>query len=369
MRHFLAAPAGSVVDVARGLTALHSTDPTTLFLSIFVRMSSVKPEDIERELYEARSLVRLLAMRRTTFVVPRELAGVVHEACAVPVGEKARRTYLKLLDVESEWLQRVERDTEAALSELGEATGAQLSAVVPQLRTRVHLAEGKKYESRQNITPWVMILLATRGRALRGRPVGTWSSTQWRWSAAPDGLLEGFSAEAARVELARVWLRSFGPATVADLKWWTGWTAAHVKQALTGVGPVEVDMDGVAGVMLADDEPAPVPSPEPWVALLPPLDPTPMGWQQREWYLGDHAKLMFDGTGNIGPTVWCDGRVVGGWAQRPSGEIVVRLLEDIGGHQRSEVERLAARVGEWLGDVRVSPRGRTRSVLERELMA
>jgi len=30
-------------------------------------------------------------------------------------------------------------------------------------------------------------------------------------------------------ELLRRWLRSFGPGTFADIKWWTGWTAADVK--------------------------------------------------------------------------------------------------------------------------------------------
>jgi hypothetical protein len=85
----------------------------------------------------------------------------------------------------------------------------------------------------------------------------------------------------------------------------------------------------VAGIVLADDL-ATSPTPEPWVALLPSLDPTTMGWQQRTWYLGDHAPAVFDRNGNAGPTVWADGRIVGGWAQRRSGEVVFRLLEGRG---------------------------------------
>ncbi len=375
LRHWLAAPAGSPVEVTRGLTGLHGTDPTSTFLAVLARQPSATVAQIERELYERRSLVRLLAMRRTVFVVPRELAGVVHAACSAAVGERSRRTYLKLLEDsgvgDAKWLEKVERAAEEALVSLGEATGAQISAAVPEMRTRVLLAEGKRYETKQSIAPWVMILLASRGRALRARPVGTWASTQWRWTPVPDEMFGDLSVEVARAELARAWLRSFGPATVADLRWWTGWTAAHVKQALAAIDPIEVDMDGVAGVMLDDDDDGyrPVASPEPWVALLPALDPTPMGWQQRDWFLGKHAKPMFDGTGNIGPTVWCDGRVVGGWAQRADGEVVYRLLEDVGSEQRSEVDRLAARLPGWLGDVRVSPRGRRRSELELELLA
>ena len=106
--------------------------------------------------------------------------------------------------------------------------------------------------------------------------------------------------------------------------------------------------------MLADDV-APTPSPEPWVALLPTLDPTTMGWKRRDWYLGPHERVLFDRNGNAGPTVWCDGRVVGGWSQRRDGEIVFELLEDVGAEPVRAVEAEAARLRDWLGDVRFAP--------------
>jgi hypothetical protein len=90
-----------------------------------------------------------------------------------------------------------------------------------------------------------------------------------------------------------------------------------------------------------------------------------MGWKEREWYLGPHAGLLFDRSGNAGPTVWRDGRVVGGWAQRRDGEVAVRLLEDVGADARAAVEAEAERLAAWLGDARVTPRFRT--PLEREL--
>jgi hypothetical protein len=101
------------------------------------------------------------------------------------------------------------------------------------------------------------------------------------------------------------------------------------------------------------------------VALLPALDPTPMGWAGREWYLGEHAKALFDRSGNVGPTVWCDGRIVGGWAQRADGEIAYRLLEDVGAEAAASVAIEAGRLAEWVGDIQVTPRFRT--PLEKEL--
>ena len=173
-------------------------------------------------------------------------------------------------------------------------------------------------------------------------------------------------ADEARVELARRWLRAFGPATVADLKWWTGLTLGQVRKALGALDVSEVDMDGLPGVVLTDDV-APEPAAEPWVALLPSLDPTTMGWKERDWYLGGHRGALFDTNGNAGPTVWCDGRIVGGWAQRASGEVAFELLEEVGGDAGDAIAAEAARLEMWLGDVRVTPRFPT--PLQRRLVA
>jgi len=132
------------------------------------------------------------------------------------------------------------------------------------------------------------------------------------------------------------------------------------------VSAVEVDLGGVTGYVLPGDE-DPVEPAEPWVALLPGLDPTPMGWKERDWYLGDHKPLLFDSTGNVGSTVWCDGRIVGGWGQPASGEVRFRLLEDIGAEATAAVDAEAARWTAWLEGTRVTPR--FRCPLERELSA
>jgi hypothetical protein len=162
-------------------------------------------------------------------------------------------------------------------------------------------------------------------------------------------------AETARTELARRWLAAFGPATTNDLKWWAGWTVAHTKAALAATGAVEVELEGGTGWVLPDDTGS-TRRRKPWVALLPALDPTTMGWQQRSWYLADHGPMVFDRNGNAGPTVWVDGRVVGGWAQRRSGEVVHHLLADVGREATDAVERAAADLEAWLGDVRITPR-------------
>ncbi|MEV7553363.1 winged helix DNA-binding domain-containing protein [Amycolatopsis sp. NPDC089917] len=375
-RHHLAVPASSVHAVADAVVALHATDPATVHLSAWARFKRDGVEDVEHALYDERALVRMLGMRRTVFVVGQENAALIQAACSADIAKKQRRLLEQHLGTQGHpenvpeperWLAEVEDATEQALKARGSATAQQLSQDEPRLRQQLVMSKGKPYEAIANVTSRVLFQLAVDGRIVRGRPRGSWISSQHYWSTMADWLpqgLAGWDADEARAELARRWLFAYGPAPIADLRWWAGWTVGQTKKALAAVQPIEVDLDGVPGVVLADDL-EPVAEPEPWVALLPSLDPAAMGWIERDWYLGPHRAPLFDGTGNIGPTVWADGRIVGGWAQRPGGEVVHHLLEDVGAEAERAVEAEANHLAEWFGEVRVTPRMRT--PLERRL--
>ncbi|ASR36865.1 hypothetical protein BAY61_19800 [Prauserella marina] len=378
-RHRLApdAKASTPEEVADSMVALHATDPATVYLAVAARAPGVTVADVERALYDDRTLLRMLGMRRTMFVVPVPVAPLVQAGCAEDIERKQRALLLRHLEQTGipdlgRWLRDVEDATVAALAARGSASAQELSADEPRLRTEITMAEGKPYEARGYITNRVLFLLAVSGRIVRGRPKGTWLSTQYAWSPTGEWLpagLEPLDPGAARVALARRWLRAYGPGQVTDLRWWTGWTAAQTTKALAEIGPAEVDMDGIPGILLPDDLPGVSGESEgeraPWAALLPALDPSAMGWAERTWLVGAHRAALFDKTGNIGPTVWSEGRIVGGWAQRPGGEVVYRLLEDIGAEATSAVEAEVARMNAWLGQVGVVPRFRT--PLEREL--
>ena len=369
-RHLLASSAKDPVAVARGLVAVHSTDPASVFMSVAARSGWSPPDPLEHALYQDRSLVRILGMRRTLFVVPADVVPIIHAACTRAIAARERRRLVKMVEDAgivtegSRWVRRVERATLDALFDRGEAATAELSKDVPELRAQILYGAGKKWEGTFSMGTRIAWLLAMDARIVRSRPRGTWLSSQYRWR--PMEPFEESSADEARATLVRLWLRAFGPGTVQDVKWWTGWSLGEARKAVAAAGAVEVDLDGRPGVALGEDLRA-VPAPKPWAALLPSLDATVMGWSERDWYLGPHRSALFDRAGNAGPTVWWNGRVVGGWGQRPDGEIAFQLLEEVGKDAGAAIEKQAARLGAWLGDVRISPRFAT--PLQRDLSA
>ena len=205
---------------------------------------------------------------------------------------------------------------------MGEATSTELrSEVGPLLEATMVYAPDKSYGGNISVGPRVLTCLSAAGMVLRAGNRGAWSSSRPTWATTRSWLGEQPAVppeREARAELVRRWLHAFGPATAVDLKWWLGSTVAAVRAALDDVGAVEVDLDGRPGVALPDDL-EPVGPVEPYAVLLPGLDPTTMGWFEREWYLGPHKAAIFDSNGNGGLTAWWDGRIVGGWNQSADG--------------------------------------------------
>ncbi len=358
-RHFLSEPAGGIEEVAGDLVGLHSSDPVTVYLSARARVAGLSTSDVGKALYEDRSLVRILGMRRTLFVVPAHLAPELKAACSDGYVAPERRRLVGYLEDQlvdgdgSAWLDMVIGKTLMALRRRGEATARELVADVPELGSKLVFGRGTF-----GLSTRVLFFLATDLRIVRTRPVGTWKSSQYRWTPTErwvPGAMADIQPGEARERLARRWLRAFGPGTFTDIKWWTGWTVANTRTALEAIGAVEVQLEESVGYVLPDDV-ADTEEVAEWVGFLPGLDPTVMGWKDRTWYLGDYQEQLFDTNGNAGPTVWWNGRVVGGWGQNPEGRVVFELLDEAPPDVGERVQAGADGLTSWLDGVVVKPR-------------
>lgn len=352
--------------IAESLVGLHSSDPVSVYLSVAARMARPSLRAVDRALYEDCRLIRHHAMRRTIWVFTPHTARLAHAAATADILGKERTRMVKLLEEQGgmedgrAWMEAAGRRVMEILRRRGEADTRTLGQEAPDLRVMLDLAPGKPYNAAQSALARLLFLLGMEGRIVRGRPGGgSWTSSQYRWAPMTDRFPEGVAGadpERAAAEITGRWLDRFGPAPETDLRWWTGWTAAKTRRALRRAEAREVRLnEGPAWVNEGDDQPSGEIAP--WTALLPGLDPTVMGWKGKDWYLNpEHAPLLFDRNGNAGPTVWADGRIVGGWAQRPDGEIALRLLTSVSPGQRDEIQQAAHRLQTLIGDARFKVR-------------
>ena len=360
-----------VAAIADSVVALHSTDPSTVYLSAMVRMQHPSIEAVSKALYDDRTVVRHHAMRRTLWVFTPQIARWAHAACTVALAPAQWKRLAKMAEDSgiatdgAAWAEVARDQTLAALTSMGTATARQLGKAVPALTQKLHLGlvARKRGDVWRALTGVVEPRLRRRHRRAGGRPArGTTPSTRGRWPSS--GCRAGWPARMSRRvprSFRATTCARFGPASIADLQWWAGWTTGTTKRALAAIDAIEVgleDADGRdAGWVLPDD--ADDAAPKPWLAFLPALDPTTMGWKNRAWYLGDLARFggpVFDVNGNAGPTIWVDGSVVGGWAQRKSGEIVHRLLADVPARRLKAIAAEAERVRGLIGEARVNVR-------------
>ena len=346
------------------MIGLHATDPATVYLSARARVEEMAVADLEHALYAERSLVKHLAMRRTLFVLPRESLGFVQAGASNRVADSERRRLIR--DVEAaglhrdgeRWLSKSCGQVLAVLSDGREATSSELRDEITLLEGSIAYGEGKPWGGRAPVGPRVLTTLSAAGHIVRASNDGGWTTSRPRWASMKSWLGEAIAPQPEAEGVARLverWLCVFGPGTATDIKWWLGSTVRAVRRALADLHAVEVDLDGQTGYLLPDDLEA-TDQVEPLPALLPSLDPTTMGWFERDWYLGPHKAQLFDSNGNAGPTVWWDGRIVGGWRQSDSGEVVLQMLEDVGVEGLRALEREGERLTEWLGRTRVLPR-------------
>jgi hypothetical protein len=352
-RHRVADP----VAAARAVVALHSTEAGSVHLAVAARVDGVSVADVDRALYQERSLVKQLAMRRTLFAFPRDLIPAALGSASARVvtafsGRISRTIVANGFATDGDaWLEEACTAVEEAVVRGGSLSNVEIRDKVEMVRGLLDVGTGK-WGQAVAVSPWICTLLGLRGRLTRGSAVGSWSNPRPRWQLMEDWLGEPVAPLGPRegyAELVERWLDRFGPGTVDDIVWWLGATKGIVRTSLADVEAVDVDLDdGQVGYVLPGDE-ADEAEAEPWAALLPVLDATTMGWKSRGFYLDpDDVAYLFDTNGNAGTTAWWNGRIVGCWVQDSDGTVRVVTRRDCGEAADRALAAEAERLTSWL---------------------
>ena len=297
-----------IVQTVRDVYGLHATNATTPYLSLFARARNFTRDKLDEELYVKRTLGKIRCVRTTVHVLPRE---------TIPIAFAATKAI-------------VEPNSEDFLRYTGAVTKNQYEeasrAILDILKGRgMSTAQIKKHlGTKLNVSP-IVNLMCDQGLLMRGRSDKGWKSNTHTYHVFSDYFpemdLNAVDPAQARETTVKQYLASYGPVSVKDISWWSGFTLTEVRRILHSLAreTTEVEIPELKGTcqMLAIDKAALErlgPSEQPAVNILPALDPYLMGYKERERYLDcKYYEMVFDRSGNSTSTILVDGRIVGVW--------------------------------------------------------
>jgi hypothetical protein len=356
------AQADKILPIVQDICALHATGAPNPYLSLWTRMERFELNQLDVELYEKRSLVRRLCMRATLHIVPSQRLPVFLQATRQRLERRFQRDMDKALvwsglcqeGEQVDTLNSLQQRIVSTLARRGTATMAELGEMISELKAQFEYAPGKPYGGSYSIGTRLISGLCVRGVLVRARPRGSWRSNLFEYALLeewlPDLNLDVIAPKEARAQLVKWYLAAYGPATVEDIAWWSGFTKRETATAIKALSEelvwVEIEHMGGGYCMLRDDHQRLLGGafrPELCVNLLPSLDPYVMAYRDRRRFLApDHYDQVFDRSGNAFASVWVNGQVVGIWQETEEGIELLLWDETRQASVAAEAQRLAA---------------------------
>ena len=353
-RHHLVAraPKKDLVKVAGEVGGLQAQVMSAAELQLGVRVDC-RVEDVRAALWTDKNLVKTWLMRGTLHLVPAaDLA--VYTAAMGRMQIRSINAWLKFLNL-------TESEFAGLIGAIGDVLGDR-----PMTRDEVirAIARGRPERVLAAVrSGWGGVLKPVARRGLlcfgpsRGQSVTFVRPDQWLGSwreVDPDNAL---------VEVARRYLRAYGPATKHDFaRWWGSWAGvgnAAWKRLAGELVPVTVEGER-ADLLAADLDRIATAVGGPSVALLPGFDPYLMGHASRGHLVdASHVSKVSRTAGWISPVVLASGRVVATWSYtavkqtlRITVEPFRRLPAGTMPEVRARAESLARTLGLNVADVR-----------------
>ncbi len=384
-RHRLADPAEptQLTEVVGAICGIHAQLTASAELSIALRIRGVTREDVRRELWERRSLVKTWGPRGTLHLLPASEIGFWLAALRhLPDGRSWDP--MELTGTTGEQLDAMVRAITEALDGrmlTREALGEEVAGRVgPAALDSVFPAFGGTWPR------WSLALTEAARSGLicfgpnQGARVQFVRLDQWLGQSSEDGGLIGGPAglgresspeltgrEAAALLFHR-FLATYGPSTTVEFAQWAGTPAEHIGELVraTRDALVEVDVEGERRWALAADEDGEWPPLGRSVRLLPAFDAYVVGGYPRDRLIAPEGRSRsFTSSNGSGrrrggrdalagplPVLLVDGTVAGTWQRTGSGRRTSLSVEPFGAlddDRLRELEEQAARIREALG--------------------
>ncbi len=339
----------NIIKIVGDIGGLHATGSTTPYLSLFTRTNNFTKDVLEKEIHIIRRLGKIRCMRKTLYILTKEMIPIAYAATKKFVELNSER-YAQYLGISKEEYEKYSKLILKVLNDQG--------MIASEIR--------KAIKTKLNVSP-IINLMCDQGLLIRGISRKGWKSNLHTYFSFkryfPDiNLYELKEKEAVKL-LVKQYLSSFGPVTENDISWWTGLRKTEVREALKSIGDKTIiikisDLEGnfillrkdknqLKNIDLTREE---------VVNFLPVQDPYIMGYKERERYIdpGDYDNV-FDRSGNATPTILLEGRVIGVWDFTEKAESIVKiyLFKKVGKALLKRIYSEASRIGEFMANKEV----------------
>ena len=310
-RHHLVgrAPKKDLARVVGDVGGVQAQVMSAAELQVAVRVNCTV-DDVRAALWKKKTLVKTWLMRATLHLVPSKDLPLFSAAMSM-YGMRNTNAWFK-------WMQITEPELMDLIDAIGRAldghalTREELIAKVGKGRSeRIQLAMKSGWGGvlKPVARNGLLCFGPSRGQSVTFVRPKDWLGS-WR-EADPDDAL---------IEVARRYLRAYGPATKSDFtRWWGTWRGVG-NAAWAGLAGelVPVSIEGQRVDMLAGDlQHIPEPEQASSVQMLPAFDPYLMGHNSRDHLLDAAYRSRVSRTaGWISPVVLIDGRVAATWSHQ-----------------------------------------------------
>ena len=328
--------AADIPTVLADVVAVYATQPTAI-LSLAARVADLRPADYRR-LDTDRSAVRIPAMRSSGHLVPTATLARIAAATRRPAAS-------------FDWIWRGVGLTEPEYRAAGAAivAAAATPVTVAELRTRLPMAAASLLDRHPQAATMLVRSLRAEGALVALAP-SSLRSNAFAYVAVEawlGGPLEPVDPDDALAWLAGEYLRAFGPARVADFRWWAGTTAERAQAAVGRHATVDLGAGLLLPIEDRDAFATTAPLDADTLALLPLWDMYTMGYAPdgRDRFVRpeDRARA-YDGSGNGYGLVLSGGLAVAAWGLRFVGR---RMEIDLDPFIPLDLDRRATIVGRF----------------------
>jgi hypothetical protein len=310
---------GDIEKIVRDISGLHATLSTSPYLSLLARTPVFLKEDLDRLLYQERVFGKARFARKTVYIIPKDWMAAAFQALKALLRTRMVK-YLEFLGLTERDYRKLCRTILRLFKDEGLTT----------------LEIKKRLDQAQNISA-IVNMMCDEGLLIRGG-IKSWRSNLHVFypfhTLFPDVELKDVSEEKAKEFIIERYVHSYGPVTVNDVAWWTGFPRSDVKKILERFKGRLVEMDmtglkqrylmsssdvnGLVGTRLTNT---------PTVNVLPALDPYLMGYKDRERNLDMRFfPYVYDRSGNATNSILLDGRIIGVWDVIRAPELKAKLF-------------------------------------------